>query len=555
MARLMDQPVAGQRLHESPDTLVAWFHSLNWSVPELRPAQQCTIATGKKVLKRVMLNKDQPQNIGYLTKLFSIIEKDIGVTKGMNPSWHLALLCLQQCFNCSTGKVKDGLQVLRIRMLEQADALLVDTKDPGMTAALLPIYGEALFLDTEGNEAQAAEAGKRTAHILNQWLPRWNSISTTAQEYQEQFQDVLIGLVHLRCLSPQTQESIESTSALVIFALLHPSTNLDQRTSITTSFANMTCKLSLEAYLRAATTFSESCFPISPSTPEEYYTLLSILLNSAKKPTTPSETSTITEQLSKIYSYLAISLHHCTTQGSFLILSSCMHTLLGTHPWCISQLNIDETLTAINICTSPGGPSFPIITQATPDDIYTSLTRLLLTLLLGHRFRLKGRYHLLIATLQSLLRCLYSLAPYRKKLDKPIHPPWLTSSSTPLSPVSATAFTRILTTLCDPVASTVSKHTSSALLTSHTGLARKEVARYVPYVMMEHVYWQLQPQKVLLQGGIREALTQGVYALFGAMKSEEGTLKRVNAGLDAPGRALFKRMYEDFAKHGVESLR
>ncbi|KAF8428230.1 Urb2/Npa2 family-domain-containing protein [Tirmania nivea] len=556
MARLMDQPVAGQKLHESPDTLLAWFHSLNWGIPELRPAQQCTIAAGEKILKRAMLNKDQPQNIEYLAMLFSIIERNIRVTKGMIPSWQLALLCLRECFNGSTGKVKDGLQVLRIRMLKQADALLGDTKDPRMTAALLPIYGEALFLDTEGNEPQIFEAGKKTAQILNQWLPQWNSASTTLQDYEEQLQDVLTGLVHLRCLSPQTQESVESTTALVIFALTHPFTKLDQRTSIITSFTNMTSRLSLETYLHAISTFLESCFPISPSTPQEYYALLSILLSSAKKPTIPSKSSAITERLSKIYSYLAISLHHCTTQDSFLTLSSCMHTLLRTHPWCISQFNIDETLTAINICTSPGGPSFAIISPTTPDDIYTLLTRLLLTLLLGHRFRLKGRYHLLIATLQSLLRCLYSLAPHRKKLDKPIHPPWLSSpSSTPLSPVSATAFTRILTTLCDPVASTVSRHTSSALLTSRTGLARKEVARYVPYVMMEHVYWQLQPQRVLLQGGNREALAQGVYALFEVMKSEEGTLKRVNAGLDAQGRALFKRMYEDFGRYGVESLR
>lgn len=77
----------------------------------------------------------------------------------------------------------------------------------------------------------------------------------------------------------------------------------------------------------------------------------------------------------------------------------------------------------------------------------------------------------------------------------------------------------------------------------------------MPYVMMEHVYWQLQPQKVFLQGGIREALAQGLYALFEVMKSEDGTLKRVNAGLDAQGRALFKRMYEDFGKYGVDSLR
>ncbi|RPB22405.1 hypothetical protein L211DRAFT_337123 [Terfezia boudieri ATCC MYA-4762] len=283
MARLMDQPTAGQKLHESPDMLLGWFHSLNWDAQELYPAQQCTIATGEKILKRAMLYKDQPQNIEYLVILINTIESNIRVAQGVNPSWQLALLCLRQCFNGSTGKVKDGLQKLRIKMLEQADAWLGNTKDPQITAALLPIYGEVLFLDTEGDEAQDAKVEKRTAQLLNKWLPQWNSTSTTPQEHQEHLQGVLNGLVHLRCLSPQTQESIESTTALVIFALTHPFTKIDQRTSVITSFTNLASKLSLENYLHAISTFLESCFPISSSTSQEYYTLLSILLSCAKR--------------------------------------------------------------------------------------------------------------------------------------------------------------------------------------------------------------------------------------------------------------------------------
>ncbi|RPB27472.1 hypothetical protein L211DRAFT_865647 [Terfezia boudieri ATCC MYA-4762] len=130
MARLIDQPAAGQKLHESPDMLLGWFHSLNWGAQELYPAQQCTIVTGEKILKRAMLYKDQPQNIEYLVILINTIESNIRVAQGVNPSWQLALLCLRQCFNGSTGKVKDGIQKLRSKMLEQADAWLGNTKDP-----------------------------------------------------------------------------------------------------------------------------------------------------------------------------------------------------------------------------------------------------------------------------------------------------------------------------------------------------------------------------------------------------------------------------------------
>ena len=92
------------------------------------------------------------------------------------------------------------------------------------------------------------------------------------------------------------------------------------------------------------------------------------------------------------------------------------------------------------------------------------------------------------------------------------------------------------------------------LLTSHTNLARKEVARYIPYVMMEFIHLQLNRNggRMVMEKGVREALTQGVYAMFEVMKAEEGTLKIVSAGLDAQGRVLFKRMWEEFGKFGVE---
>lgn len=553
MSRLMDLPTTESVLPKDPNCLLQWFDSLDWFCFETRPAQISTIAAGEKVLRRAMSNIDQsPKHIAYLSTLFKALAAAIGGGEAASPYWQLALLCIQICYNSSTGCLKETLEILRIEMLRSADSWLGNTSDPHEAAVLLQIYGKTLVLGLQGHDDLTLTARRMVEQMIDQWLPQWISAPTLLAQNQERLQDVLVELIGLQCICPQSPASISSTVALVIFALQNPATNSAQKSSILHRFTSMVTNLSSSASSQAISILSETCFPFSPSTPLEYYTLLSTLFTAIKKPSSPSDTSKLRSLVSKIYSLIAISLTNCTTDATFLTLTSCLHTLLRSHSWCITQFNIDETLSAIALSTSPNGPCFSLNTT-TPDDIYTSLTSLLLAIILGHRLRLKGRYHLLISALQSLLRCLYSIAPYRRKMDKAIHPPWLSNTTgTALSSISAAAYTRLITTLCYPPASTVTKHNRTALLTPRTALARKEIARYVPYLVMEFVWLQLQLQRLSLPSEHREPLTQGLYAMFDVMKSEEGTLKKTSAGLDAQGKALFKRLYEDFSRFGIE---
>ena len=68
---------------------------------------------------------------------------------------------------------------------------------------------------------------------------------------------------------------------------------------------------------------------------------------------------------------------------------------------------------------------------------------------------------------------------------------------------------------------------------------------------MTQVRLQLS-NRVQLSHGMKEAMAQGWYAVFEVMKSEEGTLRRTSAALDAMGRVLFKRMFEEWGRFGVE---
>lgn len=555
MSKLMDLPTPESVLPKDPNCLLQWFDSLDWFCAEIRPAQMSTIAAGEKVLRRAIANTNQsPKHTTYLSTLFKAVTTAIGEAKAKSPYWQLALLCIQVCYKISSESLKEALELLRIEMLKSADSWLGNTCDPHVAAVLMQIYGKTLVLGVQDSDDMTLTARRMVQQMIDQWLPQWTSNLTILAQNQERLQDVLVELVGLQCLCSQSPASISPTIALVIFALQHPATNSAQQSSVLQSFASMVTNLDSSTSSQAISILSEACFPSSSSTPPEYYTLLSMLFTSIKKPSSSLDTSSLRSLVSRIYSLISISLTNCTTESTFLTLTSCMLTLLRSHSWCITQFNIDETLSVISLGTSPDGPSFSL-TTATPDDIYTSLTSLLLAIILGHRLRLKGRYHLLISTLQSLLRCLYYIAPYRRKMGKAIHPTWLSNiTGTATSSISATAYTRLITTLCYPPVSTVTKHNHNraALLTPRTALARKEISRYVPYLVMEFVWLQLQPQRLSLPSGHREQLTQGLYAMFDVMKSEEGTLRVTNAGLDAQGRALFKRLYEDFSRFGIE---
>lgn len=126
-------------------------------------------------------------------------------------------------------------------------------------------------------------------------------------------------------------------------------------------------------------------------------------------------------------------------------------------------------------------------------------------------------------------------------------PPWLLPNHTPLGPTQATAFTRLLTAICDPTLSSVqtAKHGSKQTLTSATNRARRLAGQHLSYLLIEYSRCQLHSR---LPPDVKAALLPGLYAIFDA--ANQDTLRMINAVSDPASREIFKALYRDYDRFG-----
>lgn len=209
----------------------------------------------------------------------------------------------------------------------------------------------------------------------------------------------------------------------------------------------------------------------------------------------------------------------------------------------LSQSSIEALIQSLTTTTSPSGPRLPTLSSP------TILTRLLLitqVTLVTHRRRLRGRHHLLAPILTHLLRLLFTPNPHARASRNLIpQPPWLSAST--CTPVHATALSRLLTTTCDPSASSTRRGPRSAAnaLTDETRAARAHAGRYMPLVLADFCHCQLHGR---IAPEVRAALRPGLHAAFACV--EAGVLEAANARLGAPARSVFKALYEDYKRFG-----
>jgi Urb2/Npa2 family. len=125
------------------------------------------------------------------------------------------------------------------------------------------------------------------------------------------------------------------------------------------------------------------------------------------------------------------------------------------------------------------------------------------------------------------------------------HPHWLA----PLDASHAVHYTRLLTSLCDPSVSAVSRPTQSGpgheALIDQTKKAKRVAGQYLQYVIMEYAESSLRGA---LKPEVKAAVTPGLYAALDVMSRD--TMRALNAGLDVSGRAVFKGLYDDYVKFG-----
>lgn len=155
--------------------------------------------------------------------------------------------------------------------------------------------------------------------------------------------------------------------------------------------------------------------------------------------------------------------------------------------------------------------------------------------------KLGGRYHLIITALQSLLQNLF--ISYKKSLS---------SVRTITSPFSlgaahAAAYGRLLTTICDPTVSAVTRlrKRSRHDLNDETKKARNIAGQHLQYLVMAYCNNQLKGR---LKPEIKAALMPGFYAIFDVMSQE--VMRTINAAMDSSSRSIFKALYQDYRRSG-----
>lgn len=161
-----------------------------------------------------------------------------------------------------------------------------------------------------------------------------------------------------------------------------------------------------------------------------------------------------------------------------------------------------------------------------------------------HRKKLGGRYHLVIPALQHLLQCLF--VPY-EDVGQSLHKAEEEMLYAGYGEAQATAYAHLLTTLCDPTVSAVSRsrRTPRQELNDETQKARRIAGQHLQYVVEEFCGCQLEGR---LLPGMRTALNPGLWAIFDVMTQE--VMRNLNAAMDPSSRSVFKALYDDYQRSG-----
>ena len=245
-------------------------------------------------------------------------------------------------------------------------------------------------------------------------------------------------------------------------------------------------------------------------------------------------TEELSDDLSRLLVLLCSGLSQRTEFSECMLSMQCVNMLLQNHTRVISQWHIDELLAAITVKAS----NLVTRTEKNQGRLYIGLCRLFGTILAVHRAKIGGRYHLVVLTLQALLRCLF--VQYKNGEEGG-------SESSVLGESHAAAYGRILNMICDPTVSSVtrSRNRSRLELNDETKKARSIAGQHLGYLIMEFCGCQLTGR---LLPGMKAALNAGLYAVFAVIPPD--IMRTMNAAMDSSSRSVFKALYDDYRRFG-----
>ena len=260
-----------------------------------------------------------------------------------------------------------------------------------------------------------------------------------------------------------------------------------------------------------------------------------IILHAALYNLKNEDASKLQSEISNVFFPLCKTILASLDFRESMLSMQCIDLLLQKQPQIISQFHIDTLLSTV-ATTAYGFPSKQASTRTAK--VYIGLCRLVIALLKFHRTKLGGRYHLILPVLQSLLRSLF--IPYANSTA--------TEQRSVFDKTHAGTYARLLINLSDPSPSAVARPGNRQMLTLNDETKREKsmMGQHLQYLVMTYCECQLWGK--LAAEGMREALELGLWAVMNCLGQE--VMRTLNAGMDSSGRAVWKRVYDDWKKFG-----
>ncbi|KAF1943741.1 hypothetical protein EJ02DRAFT_372878 [Clathrospora elynae] len=243
---------------------------------------------------------------------------------------------------------------------------------------------------------------------------------------------------------------------------------------------------------------------------------------------------------------LCVLLAETSEFKGFNALLNCINTILNEKPSLASQHSVECVFSVLVKVTSRSSPA---LSSQHASDIFSRICETSRLVLLVHRGRLGGRFHLLLPLLQGLLFCLFIPNAIRSGAL----PSWLrtVTATEPvrLTPANATQFSRLLSTLCNPPQSSITKahqhHASrkSKELNDPVKAAREKASNFLYPLLASFCRYQLNGR---LDQGVREKLMPGLWEVVGTASLHREGLDAMFSGLGRSERDVWKTLWEEW---------
>jgi nucleolar pre-ribosomal-associated protein 2 len=451
-----------------------------------------------------------------------------------------------------------GLAILRATILEQKDSQLLSVKqyvgllkqcltDDGTVADDTASLEDVLDAFNELYPTLLGDLTLFKSTVL--WLQKWinenadlesyitasNSISVEVAEY--------VARLHTIVARYRLYPSVKWLIALTVKLIREPIAAASKRSALAT-VTEVLIPLETAEKLELVPMLTGVENPLAQSAS---YRILNNLISTV--PDKLSGTTIVRQKQLAIIPRLCLLVVEATDDASFNALMDGIDTILNNKTSLATQHSIECVLGALAKLISRTSPA---LSATNAEHIFTRLCETSRLMLLVHRSKLGGRSHMLIPLLQGLLFCLFVPTSARSGAL----PTWL-RSNTPIEPVRLTSvnagqYTRLLSTLCNPPQSSISKshqHSrKSKDLNDPIKAARERTSYFLYPLLASFCRFQLAGRLV---PEVRTKLMPGLWEVVGTASLHKEGIDAMFAGLSRSERDVWRSVWGEWESvHG-----